>query len=146
MLWSRLQWQQELLQEFTAEAIDWTCVFMSAAGLLVSVEVTRGLALGAIIRRFLRGGPCGSIPVNKYELGHHIARRLRAKFWPDCAILDTSMKFGTVVDHDWLSRIGYRTTLGNAHSACAKHCLILGCYHRAFIQLDFKEGVMLAVE
>ena len=29
-----------------------------------------------------------------------IARRLRAKFWPDCAILDTSMKFGTVVDHD----------------------------------------------
>ena len=30
----------------------------------------------------------------------HIARRLRAKFWPDCAIPDTSMKFGTVVDHD----------------------------------------------
>ena len=29
-----------------------------------------------------------------------IARRLRAKFWPDCAIPDTSMKFGTVVDHD----------------------------------------------
>ena len=29
-----------------------------------------------------------------------IARRLRAKFWPDCAILDTSLKFGTVVDHD----------------------------------------------
>ena len=28
-----------------------------------------------------------------------IARRLRAKFWPDCAIPDTSMKFGTVVDH-----------------------------------------------
>ena len=29
-----------------------------------------------------------------------VARRLRAKFWPDCAIPDTSMKFGTVVDHD----------------------------------------------
>ena len=29
-----------------------------------------------------------------------LARRLRAKFWPDCAIPDTSMKFGTVVDHD----------------------------------------------
>ena len=29
-----------------------------------------------------------------------IAKRLRAKFCPDCAILDTSMKFGTVVDHD----------------------------------------------
>ena len=28
------------------------------------------------------------------------ARRIRAKFWPDCAIPDTSMKFGTVVDHD----------------------------------------------
>ena len=58
-----------------------------------------------------------------------IARRLRAKFWPDCAIPDTSMKFGTVVDHDWLSRIGYITTLGNAYCASAKHFLILGCYH-----------------
>ena len=29
-----------------------------------------------------------------------IAKRLRAKFRPDCAIPDTSMKFGTVVDHD----------------------------------------------
>ena len=29
-----------------------------------------------------------------------LARRPRAKFWPDCAIPDTSMKFGTVVDHD----------------------------------------------
>ena len=29
-----------------------------------------------------------------------VARRLRAKFWPDCAIPDTSMKFGTVADHD----------------------------------------------
>ena len=29
-----------------------------------------------------------------------LAKRLRAKFWPDCAIPDTSMKFGTVVDHD----------------------------------------------
>ena len=75
-----------------------------------------------------------------------IARQLRAKFWPDCAIPDTSMKFGTVVDHDWLSRIGYRTTLGNAYCACATHFMILGCYHRAFIQFDFKEGVMLAVE
>ena len=28
-----------------------------------------------------------------------LARRLRAKIWPDCAIPDTSMKFGTVVDH-----------------------------------------------
>ena len=75
-----------------------------------------------------------------------IAKRLRAKFWPDCAILDTSMKFCTVVGHDRLSRIGYITTLGNAYCACAKHFLILGCYHRAFIQFDFKEGVMLAAE
>ena len=75
-----------------------------------------------------------------------LARRLRAKFWPDCAIPDTSMKFGTAVDTDLLSTIGYRTTLGNAYCACAKHFLILGCYHRAFIQFDFKEGVMLAVE
>ena len=29
-----------------------------------------------------------------------IARQPRAKFWPDCAIPDTSMKFGTIVDHD----------------------------------------------
>ena len=29
-----------------------------------------------------------------------IARRLRAKIWHDCAIPDTSMKVGTVVDHD----------------------------------------------
>ena len=29
-----------------------------------------------------------------------VARRLKAKFWSDCAIPDTSMKFGTVVDHD----------------------------------------------
>ena len=28
-----------------------------------------------------------------------LARRLRAKLWPDCAILGTGMKFGTVVDH-----------------------------------------------
>ena len=35
-----------------------------------------------------------------------LARRLRAKFWPDCAIPDTSLKFGTVVDHNSLSRIG----------------------------------------
>ena len=33
-------------------------------------------------------------------LGVRIARRLRAKFWPDCAIPDTNMKFGTVVNHD----------------------------------------------
>ena len=75
-----------------------------------------------------------------------LARRLRAKFWPDCAIPDTSMKFDTVVDHDLLSRIGYRTTLGNAYCACATHFMILGCYHRAYIQFDFKEGVMLALE
>ena len=75
-----------------------------------------------------------------------LARWLRAKFWPHCAIPDTSMKFGTVVDHDWLSRKGYRTTFGNAYCACAKHFLILGCYHSAFIQFDLKEGVMLAVE
>ena len=56
------------------------------------------------------------------------------------------MKFGTVVGHDRLSRIGYRTTFGNAYCACVKHFLILGCYHRAFIQFDFKEGVMLAAE
>ena len=77
---------------------------------------------------------------------HGLARRLRAKFWPDCAIPDTSMKFGTAVDHDWLRRIGYRTTLGNAYCACAKHFLILGCYHRSFMKFDFKKGVMLAVE
>ena len=29
-----------------------------------------------------------------------LARRLIAKFWPDCAIQDTSMKFGTIVVHD----------------------------------------------
>ena len=29
-----------------------------------------------------------------------IARWLKAKFKPDCAIPDTGMKFGTVVDHD----------------------------------------------
>ena len=29
-----------------------------------------------------------------------LARRLGAKFWPDRAIPDTSMKSGTVVDHD----------------------------------------------
>ena len=29
-----------------------------------------------------------------------LARRLRAKIWPDCAFPDTSMKFGQVVDHD----------------------------------------------
>ena len=75
-----------------------------------------------------------------------IARRPRAKFLPDCAIPDTSMKFGTVVNNDSLSRIGYRTTLGNTYCACAMHFLIFGCYHRSFIQLDFKEGVMLAVE
>ena len=27
---------------------------------------------------------------------NNIARRLRAKIWPDRAILDTSMKFGTI--------------------------------------------------
>ena len=76
----------------------------------------------------------------------NVARGLRAKFWPDCAILDTSMKFGTVVDHDLLSRIGYRTILGNAYCACAKHFLILGCYQRSFVQFDLEEGVILAVE
>ena len=29
-----------------------------------------------------------------------LARWLRAKFWPDCAFPDTSMKFGTVEDND----------------------------------------------
>ena len=75
-----------------------------------------------------------------------LARRLRAKFWSDCAIPDTSMKFGTVVGHDRLSRLRYRTTLGNIYCACAKPFLILGHYLRSFIQLDFKEWVMLAVE
>ena len=91
-------------------------------------------------------------PINNFQLYRdvliwvelvQIARRLRAKFWPDRAIPDTSMKFGTVVGHARLSRIGYRTTLGNAYCACAKHFLIFVCYHRAFIQFDFKEGVML---
>ena len=35
--------------------------------------------------------------MNFYVL--QLARRLSAKFWPDCAIPDTSIKFGTVVDH-----------------------------------------------
>ena len=35
-----------------------------------------------------------------FEIKPLVAKRLRAKFWPDCAIPDTSMKFGTVVDHD----------------------------------------------
>ena len=85
-------------------------------------------------------------PYYKYYHMWVLARRLRAKFWPDCAIPDTSMKFGTVVDYDRLSRIGYRTTLGNTYCACAKRFLILGCYYISFIQLDFKEWVMLAVE
>ena len=102
-------------------------------------------------RVMTRGGffyPTFTRTMNPFFFCSHLslARRLRAKFWPDCAIPDTSMKFGTVVDLDYLSRIGYRTTLGNAYCACAKHFLILGCYHRAFIQFDFKEGVMLAVE
>ena len=37
---------------------------------------------------------------NVFDYIFYLARRLRAKFWPDCAIPDTSMKFGTVVDHD----------------------------------------------
>ena len=45
------------------------------------------------------------VPIEKYGLKtlfslFNIYRRLRAKFWPDCAIPDTSMEFGTVVDHD----------------------------------------------
>ena len=94
-----------------------------------------------------------TMPINNHALTQRrlqfigiTARRLRAKFWPDCAIPDTNMQFGTVVDHVCLSRIGYRSTLSNAYCACAKHFLILGCYHRAFIQFGFKEGVMLAVE
>ena len=38
--------------------------------------------------------------LNSTNCCHTEARRLRAKFWPDCAIPDTSMKFDTVVDHD----------------------------------------------
>ena len=38
--------------------------------------------------------------LNNKHIVLKIARQLRAKFWPDCAIPDTSMKFGTVVDHD----------------------------------------------
>ena len=34
------------------------------------------------------------------SLGSLVARWLRAKIWTDCAIPDTSMKFGTVVDHN----------------------------------------------
>ena len=34
------------------------------------------------------------------QAGLVLARRVRANFWPDCAIPDTSMKFGIVVDHD----------------------------------------------
>ena len=55
------------------------------------------------------------------KLQNVLARRLRAKFLPDCAIPDTNMKIGTVVDHNWLSRIGYKTTLKNTYCACAKH-------------------------
>ena len=50
-------------------------VLKSAAGLLVSVEdsneLALGLALGVAVLGFLRGGPFGGIPVNKYALGHH---------------------------------------------------------------------------
>ena len=58
----------------------------------------------------------GTVSENDYSFGYEdlwiiffglsqnwailIARRIRAKFWPDCAIPDTSMKFGTVVDDD----------------------------------------------
>ena len=52
---------------------------------------------------------------------HNIAERLRAIFSMDCAIPDTSMVFGTVVDHDRLSIFRYRTTLTNVHCACAVH-------------------------
>ena len=38
--------------------------------------------------------------VYSFLFSNELARRLRAKFWPDCANPDTSMKFGTVVDHD----------------------------------------------
>ena len=59
----------------TSVTIDLICALKSAAGLLVivedSIELVLGLALGAAVLRFLRGGPFGGIPVNKYELGHH---------------------------------------------------------------------------
>ena len=50
-----------------------------------------------------------------------LAERIRAIFSVDCAIPDTSMVFGTVVDHDRLSIFRYRTTLTNVHCACAVH-------------------------
>ena len=61
---------------------------------------------------------------HKNQINHYnkqIAERLRAIFSMDCAIPDTSMVFGTVVDHDRLSIFRYRTTLTNVHCACAVH-------------------------
>ena len=48
----------------------------------------------------LVGEPKSRIVQKHTFFAPEIGRRLRAKFWPDCAIPDTSMKFGTVVDHD----------------------------------------------
>ena len=57
--------------------------------------------------------------------GHSlIVERLRAKFWLDCAIPDTSMKFGTLIEHNRLIILRYRTTLRNARCACAMHLLL----------------------
>ena len=61
--------------------------------------------LSSVVCEQQMGRPaCASVQSDQslcYSLiGKYLARRLRAKFWPDCAILDTSMKFGTVVDHD----------------------------------------------
>ena len=50
-----------------------------------------------------------------------VAERLRAIFSMDCAIPDTSMVFGTVVDHDRLSIFRYRTTLTNVHCVYTVH-------------------------
>ena len=64
-------------------------VLKSAAGLLVSVEdyieLVLGLAIGAAVLCFLRGGPFGCIPVNKYELCHHsitMYTKVRIKLQP----------------------------------------------------------------
>ena len=62
------------------------------------------------------------VPAKSVHLGEALlAERLRAIFSMDCAIPDTSMVFGIVVDHDRLSIFRYRTTLTNVHCACAVH-------------------------
>ena len=63
---------------------------------------TKSCLLNVPLRCFFCGSfcYCNADPDNFVSGDGEVARRLRAKFWPDCAIPDTSMKFGTDVDHD----------------------------------------------